>query len=117
MVSGTSHPTQVVRMASTHASGIATSKGDLNNTSSMRQIQKPIPDPSYAFQSLAISASEEDAEFRNTYRPFIQSEQIETTDWVSQLELATVTKMAREDFEKTGERLRVLVLYGSLRKR
>ena len=38
-------------------------------------------------------------------------------DWVSKLELATATEMSHNDITKTGERLKVLVLYGSLRSR
>jgi hypothetical protein len=44
-------------------------------------------------------------------------ESIMKNDWVSQLELRTVMKMAHDDLLKTGKRLRILVLYGSLRKR
>lgn len=98
-------------------SSSSTSNGDLNNTSSMRHAEKVAFDPSFAYQSLAIPASEDDPTIRSTYRPFLLNDSVTNTDWVSRLELATATEMAKKDFEKTGERLRVLVLYGSLRKR
>ena len=115
MASEACHQSQVLRRASTHAQ--ANPRGDLNNTSSMRATSKPIADPSYAYHSLAMQASNEDDKFRKLYRPFLLNEEVPRSDWVSRLELATVTKMAQDDIEKTGERLRVLVLYGSLRKR
>ena len=51
------------------------------------------------------------------YEPFLLPERIRATDWISELELDTVAEMAREDLLRTGQPLRVLVLYGSLRKR
>jgi len=66
---------------------------------------------------LALSASEDDAEIRSKYRPFLLDPDVEATDWISQLELDTVSSIAEKDIEKTGSRLKVLVLYGSLRKR
>lgn len=95
----------------------ATPTGDLNNVSAMRAAEKPIRDPDYAYLTLAISAKSEDPKFRQRYRPFLLDDIIQNSDWISQLELATVTEMAEEDLKKTGQRLRVLVLYGSLRKR
>jgi hypothetical protein len=94
-----------------------TSTGDLNNVSAMRAIAKPIRDPDYAYRTLAIPAKSEDSDFRQRYRPFLLDETVQSTDWVSQLELATATQMAEEDLQRTGQRLRVLVIYGSLRKR
>jgi arsenic resistance protein ArsH len=66
---------------------------------------------------LAISAAEDDAEIRTKYRPFLLDPDLESVDWISQLELDTVIDMAKKDLEKTSSRLKVLVLYGSLRKR
>ncbi|PMD33281.1 arsenate resistance ArsH [Hyaloscypha variabilis F] len=66
---------------------------------------------------LAISAAEDDLEIREKYRPFLLDPEVEATDWVSQLELDTAISMAQADIEKTSSRLKVLVLYGSLRKR
>lgn len=42
---------------------------------------------------------------------------MEDTDWISRLELETAINMAEADLARTKTRLRVLVLYGSLRKR
>lgn len=83
----------------------------------MRAAEKPIRDPQYAYRSLSIPAHCEESEFRKRYRPFLLDESIQVTDWISRLELATVTKMAEEEFKNTGRRLQVLVLYGSLRER
>jgi len=67
--------------------------------------------------SLAIQNAEDDAEIRAKYRPFLLDPEVEATDWISQVELDTVISIAEKDLEKTGSRLKVLVLYGSLRKR
>ncbi|PQE30670.1 hypothetical protein CJF32_00008973 [Rutstroemia sp. NJR-2017a WRK4] len=93
------------------------SNGDLNNTNVMRTVVLPPVDPSYAGRSLAISEEEDDPAAREKYRPFLLDPEITASDWVSQLELSTALKMAETDIQTTGERLRVLVLYGSLRKR
>jgi arsenical resistance protein ArsH len=98
-------------------SGVAKSHGDLNNTDAARSSERPLIDPAFAFRSLAIPSSADSDELRQRYRPFLLQPSVATEDWISRLELATVTKMAYEDLEKTGERIRVLVLYGSLRKR
>ncbi|KAK5069363.1 hypothetical protein LTR51_008613 [Lithohypha guttulata] len=95
----------------------ASTNGDLNNTSVMRAVKLPPRDPSFAYTSLAISSDEDDPEIRSKFRPFLLSNDIQLTDWVSRLELATVTKMAHNDIQLTNSRLKVLVLYGSLRKR
>lgn len=96
---------------------IASTNGDLNNTSVMRAVKLPPRDPSFAYTSLAISSDEDDPEIRSKFRPFLLSNDLQLTDWVSRLELATVTKMAHNDIQLTNSRLKVLVLYGSLRKR
>jgi arsenic resistance protein ArsH len=54
---------------------------------------------------------------RKAYRPFLLNPEVTSTDWISKLELSTVAKLAEEDLQKSGERLKVLVLYGSLRER
>lgn len=66
---------------------------------------------------MAISDSEDDPKIRGQYRPFLLPDDIANSDWISKLELATVTKMAEADFAQTGERLKILMLYGSLRTR
>jgi arsenic resistance protein ArsH len=66
---------------------------------------------------LPISEGEDDPEIRTKYRPFLLDAATEATDWISGLELETTISMAEADLAKTKTRLRVLVLYGSLRKR
>jgi hypothetical protein len=97
--------------------GVATSNGDLNNTSAARVSRRPKIDPVFAYRSLAIPITTDDELVRQKYRPFLLEPAVESSDWVSRLELATATKMAHYDIERTSERLRVLVLFGSLRKR
>ena len=97
--------------------GTATSNGDLNNASAARVSRRPKVDPAFAFHSLAIPITTDDELVRLKYRPFLLDPAVESSDWVSRLELATATKMAHYDIERTRERLRVLVLFGSLCKR
>ena len=66
---------------------------------------------------LPISEAEDDPEIRTRYRPFLLGAATEATDWISGLELEAAASMAEADLAKTKTRLRVLVLYGSLRKR
>lgn len=91
--------------------------GDLNNTSAARAVETLQPDPEYLRQSLAIEESDDDPEVRQKYRPFLLNHNTQTTDWISQLELSTVLKLSEADFEATRLRLKILVLYGSLRRR
>merc|ERR1712230_335792 len=91
--------------------------GDLNNTASMRAVMKPQRQAQYAYQSLSIPPSLDDPAIRSRYRPFLLPGDIAEQDWVSRLELATATEMAHNDLKLTGERIKVLVLYGSLRSR
>ncbi|TGJ80362.1 hypothetical protein E0Z10_g8401 [Xylaria hypoxylon] len=67
--------------------------------------------------NLAISEEEDDPQIRAKYRPFLLDTQTIANDWISELELDTVAAIAQQDMERTGSRLKVLVLYGSLRKR
>lgn len=97
------------------ASAPVLSNGDLNNVSSMRPTEAIVVDESFAFTSLAIPEDEDDATTRSTYRPFILSTEVTDVDWISRLELATVTEMSQKSIAATKHRLRVLVLYGSLR--
>jgi hypothetical protein len=107
------------RMAATQPlSGLIITNGDLNNVSSMRAIRELKVDEAYLARSLAISDVEDDAEIREKYRPFLQSKNVTDSDWIANLELSTVLKMAEEGIEKSGQgRLKVMVLYGSMRKR
>lgn len=60
--------------------------------------------------------SEDDPVIRQKYRPFILTDDA-PEDWVNNLDLATVLDLAEQNLQETNKRLRVLVLYGSLRKR
>ena len=104
------------RMSSGNHSTIA-SNGDLNNNSAARPSEKIEIDPTYLGRSLAISEYDDDMEVRRKYRPFILDAESSADDWTEKLELSTVMKMAEEDLRKSGDRLKVLVLFGSLRKR
>lgn len=66
---------------------------------------------------LAISEAKDEPEIRAKYRTFLLDKESEATDWISELELETTISMAEENLAKTKSRLKVLVLYGSLRKR
>jgi arsenic resistance protein ArsH len=91
--------------------------GDLNNTSAVRALIRIEANPAYSFVSLALKEDEDDSVIRKKYRPFILAPQISAGDWISKLELGTVVKLAEENIQVSGERLKVLVLYGSLRER
>ncbi|KAI1335032.1 flavoprotein-like protein [Xylariaceae sp. FL0016] len=69
------------------------------------------------FSTLAITEDQDEPTIRQRYRPFLLHYPMGPEDWISQLELNTVSGMAQKDLEKTGSRIKVLVLYGSLRKR
>ncbi|KAJ5564731.1 hypothetical protein N7513_000973 [Penicillium frequentans] len=70
------------------------------------------------YRSLALSSIEDDTDTRQKYRPFILDNDVNATeDWVNDLDLATALNMAEHDLQNTKERLRILVLYGSLRSR
>ena len=83
----------------------------------MRQTDKIDANPELAYHSLAISAEEDEPDTRTQYRPFLLDAAVAAEDWVAKLELATVTEMAQREIATTGERLKILVLYGSLRHR
>ena len=91
--------------------------GGLNNTSVLRQVEHIEADPAFSFRSLAISEEKDDADVRKKYRPFLLDPVVTSNDWISKLELSTAIKLAEADLNATGERLKVLVLYGSLRSR
>ena len=105
-----------------HSSGMATSvllssQGDLNNISAARPSASIELDPDYSYRSLAITEDDDDPKIRKEYRPFLLKKNVNGEDWIEHLELATVTKMASEDIQRTNERPKVLVLFGSLRER
>ena len=92
--------------------------GDLNNTEVLRKTKEYLPDAAYNGRSLAISEAEDDANVRSKYRPFLQREDVARSDWIAQLELSPVLKMVEADLAQSGnDRLKVLVLFGSLRSR
>lgn len=107
------------------ANGIATgiktspqSNGDINNTAAARAQVLIEGDISYTGRDLSISSAEDDAQVRQDYRPFLLADEIAKSDWVAQLELNTALQIVdREIIRKSQERLKVLVLYGSLRER
>jgi arsenic resistance protein ArsH len=101
-----------MRMAST------TTNGDLNNTAAERVRSELTIDPAYHRRSFEILAPQDDPEVRKSYRPFLQDDAVSSHDWVAELELSTVLKMVDTQVIRTGaDRLRVLVLHGSMRKR
>lgn len=68
--------------------------------------------------SCAIRESHDDPDVRQRYRPFLLPERIASSGWIADLEMSTVMKMAYEEMNRyQGARLKVLVLYGSLRER
>ncbi|KAH7120890.1 flavoprotein-like protein [Dendryphion nanum] len=92
--------------------------GDLNNTAAERTRIDVAIDQNYRNLSFAVPPSQDDPEVRKNYRPFILDDAHSSNDWISQLELSTVLKMVDTQILKSGgERLRVLVLHGSMRKR
>ncbi|KAJ5169783.1 Arsenate resistance ArsH [Penicillium coprophilum] len=72
--------------------------------------------PTVSYRSLALSLSEDSPDIRQKYRPFILEDNA-TEDWINNLDLSTVADMAEDNLRVTNQRLKVLVLYGSLRKR
>lgn len=95
---------------------IRPSMGDLNNTAAAREHLLPVADPAYRFRSFSIH--NDDPAVRKRYRPFLLDDEISNSDWVMKLELATAAKMVETEILSQGkDRLRVLVLYGSLRSR
>ncbi|KAG4032635.1 hypothetical protein MFRU_006g01050 [Monilinia fructicola] len=66
---------------------------------------------------LAISEAQDDLHLRTKYRPFLLDPEIEATDWISKLELESVITQVEENLSRTNSRIKVLVLYGSLRQR
>ncbi|GKT46003.1 NADPH-dependent FMN reductase ArsH [Colletotrichum spaethianum] len=93
------------------------SHGDINNAHAARPTVEIDPDEAYLNRTHAIAAEDDDAETRTRYRPFILPSTI-TDDWVSDLELSTALALVdREVLSCDLPRLRILVLYGSLRAR
>lgn len=92
--------------------------GDLNNTTAIRERTLPVANPLYQFRSFPIQTNDDDPSVRQRYRPFLFNDEISSSDWVAKLELGTVAEMVETQLLSQGkDRLRVLVLYGSLRSR
>lgn len=92
--------------------------GDLNNTQAARAAVELQPDLSYLGATLAITSSEDAADIRQTYRPFLLDDETTRTDWIAKLELSTAMKMMEQELRKTGgDRPKVLVIFGSMRLR
>ena len=97
---------------------LASSNRDLNNLSAVRPVTEITVDPAFVCQSLRIQKSDDEPEVRRQYRPFLLPEELLDTDWIANLEMSTAMKMAYEEIHRVdGGRLKVLVLYGSLRER
>ncbi|KAI6312533.1 hypothetical protein MCOR07_011091 [Pyricularia oryzae] len=94
------------------------SHGDLNNSHAARARVDFAPDPAFGGRSFAISKDADEPDIRRRYRPFLLDEADEGSDWVAQLELSTALKMVESEIISRGQpRLRILVLYGSIRNR
>lgn len=115
------HQPRCVEAVSTRSMATQTNNvvhGDLNNTEVLRKTVALPPDPEYLRKSLAIPTEEDDRDVRAQLRPFLLPDEVTANDWVSKLELSTALKMAEADMQKTGgDRLKVVILYGSLRSR
>lgn len=95
-----------------------TINGDLNNTAAERARIEITVDPAYHGRSLAIPYSQDDSTIRQSYRPFLLDDETTSSDWISQLELSTALKMVETQILNRGEeRLKILVLHGSMRSR
>ena len=95
-----------------------TSQDDLNNTAAARPAVMISPDFTNPTRTLAIPASKDDAHIRRAYRPFILNDQITKNDWIAKLELSIAMQMVEEELRRSnGDRLKVLVLFGSMRRR
>lgn len=105
--------------AATTKMAIAPSSQDgLNGTTAAKTFVTINASTDFAYRSLSIRECDDEPSIRERYRPFLLDKGCNTaTDWIDDLELDTVTTMAAENMQRTGERLKVLVLYGSLRPR
>jgi arsenic resistance protein ArsH len=92
--------------------------GDLNNTGAMRAQREIETDSTYHGRSFAIPSSQDVSSIQEQYRPFLLDDATTDSDWIAKLELNTALKLVDTEILKKGkERLKVLVLYGSLRER
>ena len=92
--------------------------GDLNNTQAGRAAVEFAADPAFKHKSFAIPRDQDDTAIRDQYRPYLFEGEMLSDDWVADLELSTALKMVQSEIlDKRADRLRILVLYGSLRSR
>lgn len=97
---------------------LALSNGDLNNIPAVRPVAEIAVDAVFVRQSLAIQESDDEPEIRRQFRPFLLRKEIVDSDWIAQLETSTAMRIAYEEiYRLEGSRVKVLVLYGSLRER
>ena len=95
-----------------------TAHGDLNNSRAARDKAELAADPEYHYKTFGITEADDDVTVRHLYRPFLLPESLAAEDWVAQLELSTGMKLVESELlSKERDRLRILVLYGSLRTR
>ena len=106
-------PLKTLRQASRTAMN-----GDLNNIAAERLRKEAVVDSAYHERSFAIGPQQDDPPIRKSYRPFLVNDELPQDDWISKLELSAVLKMVESLVLNAGEeRLRVLVLHGSMRSR
>lgn len=112
-------PLRIFRLcATTHrTAGTLLSRRGLNYIGAARPFVTMTGGADSGHRSLAIRECDDEPRIREKYRPFLLEKEDNKPDWVDDLELDTVTAMAAENMQRTGERLKVLVLYGSLRQR
>ncbi|CAG7562664.1 unnamed protein product [Fusarium equiseti] len=92
--------------------------GDLNNTQAGRTAVEFAADPCFKHKSFAIPRDQDDASIRDQYRPYLFEGEMLSDDWIADLELSTAMKMVQSEIlDNKLDRLRILVLYGSLRSR
>lgn len=92
---------------------------DVNNAEGPRPtFNSPLVDSTRGRKSLAIPGGEDDITLRTKYRPFLLRGDVAENDWIAKLELDTALQLTQTDMQRThGNRLKVLVLYGSMRER
>lgn len=94
----------------------------------LRRLTTMPPPPTLTpLHSLALPETDDDPTIRQKYRPFLTTSQQPTPtaaenqehDWINTLELNTALSIVQQDLHKPSSqgRLKVLVLYGSLRRR
>ncbi|KAL4805152.1 flavoprotein-like protein [Aspergillus unguis] len=106
-------PTSTVRFARFYTKMTRATPTSQQQPGAEQQCIRPQIMPS---KTLAIPTPEDDAEIRLKYRPFLRDSD-SPLDWIKDLELTSVLDMAEKDLAATKSRLKVLVLYGSLRRR